>query len=60
MENKTREEKQLYGCFKRQTRECAQTYLRRENPEKETGSLNIAQQNIAIRTSHIKTKIDNL
>ena len=56
------EEKQLYECFKRQINnispEKTWTWLRKENFWKETKSLQIAAQNNAKRTNHIKAKID--
>ena len=52
------EEKQQYGHFKRQTSEISHeetwTGLRKGNRKRETESLLIAAQNIAIRTNHIK------
>ena len=56
------EEKQLYGRFKRLTsgisHEKTWTWLRKENLKRETESLLIAAQNHAIRTNHIKARID--
>ena len=57
------EEKQLYRYFKRQAREVAHkkiwTWLKKENPKKETESILIAAQSNAIRINFIKGKIDN-
>ena len=54
-----REEKQLYGCFTRLTSDISHekmwTWL---NLKRETESLLIAAQNNAIRTNHIKLRID--
>ena len=55
------EEKQLCGRFKRLINiscEKKWTWLRKGNFQSETESLLIAAQNIAIRTDHIKAKID--
>ena len=56
------EEKQLYGHFKwlikNISHEKTWTWLRKGNFKRETESLLIAEQNNAIRTNHIKTKID--
>ena len=56
------EEKQLYGRFKRLINNISQdktwTWLRKGNFKRETGSLQIAAQNKAIRTNHIKAGID--
>ena len=56
------EEKQLYGCFKRLisniSHEKTRTWIRKGNLKKETESLLIAAQNNAIRTNHIKVRID--
>ena len=57
------EEKQLYGCFKRLINNISHkktwTWLRKGNLKTETESLLIAAQNNAIRTNHIKARIDN-
>ena len=56
------EEKQHYGLLKRLTsdipREKNLTWLRKRNLKRETESLLIAAQNNAIKTNHIKAKID--
>ena len=56
------EEKQLYGRFKRLinniSHDKTQTWLRKGNFKRETESLLIAAQNKAIRTNHIKARID--
>ena len=56
------EEKQLYGCFKRLTNNISHQktwiWLRKGNFIRETESLLIAAQYNAIRTNHIKTRID--
>ena len=56
------EEKQLYGRFKRLINnilhEKTWTWLRKENFKRETESLLIVAQNNAIRTNHIKARID--
>ena len=56
------EEKQLYGSFKRLIsnilHEKIWTWLRKRNLKWETQSLLVAAQNNAIRTNHIKTRID--
>ena len=56
------EEKQLYGGFKRRinniSHEKIWTWLRKGNFKRETESLLIAAQNNAIRTNHIKVRID--
>ena len=52
------EEKQLYGRFKRLTSKW--TWLIKGNLKRETGSLLIAAQNNAIRTNHLKTRIDKM
>ena len=52
--------KQLYGCFKRLiniTHEKTWPWLRKGNFKRETESLQIAVQNNAIRTNHIKARI---
>ena len=58
----TWEEKQLYKRFKRLinniSHEKTWTGLRKGNCKRETESLLIAAQNNAIRTNHIKTRID--
>ena len=60
--NQKWEEKQLYGRFKRRwsniSREKMWTWLRKGNLKRETESLPIAAQNNAIRTNHIKARID--
>ena len=68
MDNKTTtkkqkwEEKQLYGRLKRLinniSHEKTWTWLRKGNLMRETESLLIAAQNYAIRTNHIKARID--
>ena len=54
--------KQLYGRFKRLTSDISYdkrwTWLRKGNRKRETESLLIAAQNNAIRTNHIKVRID--
>ena len=56
------EEKQLYGRFKRRRNNISHdktwTWLRKGNFKKETESHLIAAQNNAIRTNHIKARID--
>ena len=56
------EEKQLYGCFKRLINNISHdktwTWLRKGNLKRETESLLIAAQDSAIRTNHIKARID--
>ena len=56
------EEKQLYLCFKRLinniSHEKIWTRLRKENFKREIESLIRATQNNAIRTNHIKARID--
>ena len=56
------EEKQLYGRFKRLinniSHEKTWTWLRKGNFKRETESLQMAAQNNAIRTNHIKARID--
>ena len=58
------EEKQLYGCFKQLlnniSHEKTGTWLRKGNFKRETESLLIAAQNNALRTNHIKVRIDKL
>ena len=55
-------EKQLYGRFKRLinniSHEKTRTWLRKGNFKREIESLLIAAQNNAIRTNHIKARID--
>ena len=55
-------EKQLYGRFKRLinniSHQTTWTWLRKGNLERETESLLIAAQENAIRTNHIKARID--
>ena len=57
------EEKQLYGRFKKLINtislEKTWTWLRKGNLKRETESILIAAQNNAIRTNHIKARIDN-
>ena len=54
--------KQLYGRFKRLisniSHEKTWTWLRKGNPQRETESFLIAAQNNAIRTHHIKARIE--
>ena len=55
------EEKQLYGRFKRLiniSHDKTWTWLRKRNFKRETESLLVAAQNNAIRTNHIKARID--
>ena len=56
------EEKQFYGLFKWLisdiSHEKTWTWLRKENLKRETKSLLIAAQNNAVRTNHIKARID--
>ena len=56
------EEKQLYRRFKRLTSDISNektwTWLKKGNFKRETKSLLIAAQNNAIRTNHIKARID--
>ena len=56
------EEKQLYGRFKRLINNISSdktsTWLRKGNFKRETESLLMAAQNSAIRTNHIKARID--
>ena len=55
------EGKQLYGCFKRLiniSHDKIWIWLRKGNFKRETESLLIVAQNNAVRTNHIKTKID--
>ena len=56
------EGKQLYGRFKRLIKNISHqntwTWLRKGNFKRETESLPIAAQDNAIRTNHIKTRID--
>ena len=56
------EEKQLYRRFKRLlnniSHEKIWTWLRKGNFKRETESLQIAAQNNAVRTNHIKVRID--
>ena len=59
-----REEKQLYGHFKRLisniSREQTWMWLRKGDLKRETESLKIAAQNNAIRNNHMKARIDKL
>ena len=56
------EEKQLYGRFKRLINNTSLqktwTWLRKGNPKRETESLLISAQDNAIRTNHIKARMD--
>ena len=56
------EGKQLYGRFKRQINNISHdktwTWLRKGNFKRETESLQIAAQNNAVGTNHIKARID--
>ena len=56
------EEKHIYGCFKRIINNISQektwTWLWRVNYKRQTEYLLIAAQNNAMRTNHIKTRID--
>ena len=56
------EEKQLHGCFKRLINNISYdktwTWLRKGNFKREIESLLMAAQNSAIRTNHIKVRID--
>ena len=56
------EEKQLHGRFKRQINNISHdktwTWLRKGNFKRETESLLMVAQNSAIRTNHIKARID--
>ena len=52
------EVKQLYGRFKRIINNKTWTWLRKGNFKRETESLLMAAQNNAIRTNHIKARID--
>ena len=58
------EGKQLYGCFKclinNISHQKTWTWLRKGNLKKETESLQIAAQDNAIRTNHIKARIDKM
>ena len=57
-----REKKQLYGRFKRLINNISNhktwTWLRKGNHKRETESLLVAAQDNAIRTNHIKARID--
>ena len=57
------EEKQLYGRFKRLTSDISHetkgTWLRKWNFKRETESIFTTTQSNAIRTNHIKVRIDN-
>ena len=56
------EGKQLYGLFKQQINNISHdktwTWLRKGNFKRETESLLIATQHCALRTNHIKARID--
>ena len=56
------EEEQLYGCFKQLINNISHdkiwTWQRKGNLKRETESLLMAAQNNAIRTNHIKARID--
>ena len=56
------EEIQLYGCFKGLTSDISYektwTWLRKGNLKRETEFLLIATQNNAIRTNHVKARLD--
>ena len=56
------EGKQLHGCFKRRINNISHdktwTWLRKGNFKREAESLLMAGQNSAIRTNHIKARID--
>ena len=56
------EEKQLYGCLKRLINNISHdktwTWLRKGNLKRETEPLLIVAQNNAVRTNHIKARID--
>ena len=58
------EGKQLYGRFKRLINNISHqkiwTWLKKGNPKRETESLLIAAQDNAIRTNHIKARIDKM
>ena len=58
------EEKQLHGRFKRLINNISYkktwTWLRKCNLKRETGSLLIATQDNAVRTNHIKSRIDKI
>ena len=60
--NEKWEEKQFYGRFKRLTSDISHektwTWLREGNLKREIESLLIAAQNNAIKTNHIKARID--
>ena len=57
------EGKQLHGCFKRLINNISHDktwkWLRKGNFKRETESLLMAEQNSAIRTNHIKARIDS-
>ena len=59
---KMRRKTQLYGRFKQQTSNISHEkiwrWLRKENLKRETEYLLIAAQTHAIRTNHIKARID--
>ena len=56
------EEKPLYGCFKRLinniSHEKPRNWLRKRDFKRETESLQMAAENNAVRTNHIKVRID--
>ena len=56
------QEKQLYGCFKRLTSDISHEktgkWQRKENLKRKTVFFPIVSQNNAIRTNHIKARID--
>ena len=58
------EEKQLYGCFKWLISDISHKktwmWLRKRNLKRETESLLISAENNAIRTNHIKARIDKM
>ena len=58
------EEKEIYGRFKRLTsgisQEKTRTLLRKGNLKREAESLLVAAQNNAIRTNHIKARVDKV
>ena len=60
--NQKWEGKQLYGRFKRLINNISHdktwTWLRKGNFKRETESIQIAAQNNAVRTNHVKARID--